>query len=356
MRILWWGKYGNYGPNYPRNRTIQTCLRELGHEIIEFRPRFSETAIIESTFKNFGTIDAVWVPCFRQRDVNAAYKWATKHAVPLIFDPLISAYDKQVFERKKFPAGSLKAIKLLKDETTMFSKADWLIADTECHRQFFAETFSYPIENIRTIPVSAEEQLFTPAANPIHSTPPEKPEVLFFGTFISLQGSTYIAEAIQYYSGPAIKLCFLGDGPEQHLCEDIANSRNNPLVDVTFETWVPIEQLADRIKQASICLGVFGKGEKAHRVIPNKVYQSLACNRALITLKCDAYPESLMGDDSGISWVEAGRPNQIASAIEYTLSILNDATSYDLPRNTYDTHFSNSRIKEVLSEILVGIN
>lgn len=353
MRLLWWGKYGNYGPDYPRNRTILNCLRELGHEIVEFHPRFSETAYLEAKFRQFGKIDAVWVPCFRQRDVNASAKWAKKNSIPLIFDPLISAYDKQVFERNKFPADSTKARKLLDWEKNIFSKADWLIADTECHKQFFAETFDYPIEQVRTIPVSAEEQLFFSRAQQQERSNSDIPEVLFFGTFISLQGATYIAESIQHYKGDPIRLCFLGEGPEKQACQTIVANHQNAKVDVTFESWIPIEELGDRIRQAAVCLGVFGIGKKAHRVIPNKVYQSLACNRPLVTLSCDAYSQELrQHQSSGIYWVKAGEPKEIAAAIENAVLERLETTANELPRKSYERFFSNHQVKQVLSELL----
>ena len=29
-KVLIWGRYGNYGPDYPRNRVIESGLRSLG--------------------------------------------------------------------------------------------------------------------------------------------------------------------------------------------------------------------------------------------------------------------------------------------------------------------------------------
>ena len=347
-RILWWGRQGNYGPNYPRNRTIINCLKNLGHEIIEFQPRLSKLAHIEATFHHFSDIDMVWVPCFRQRDLASASRWAKKNHVLLVFDPLISAYDKRVNEKKKFPSTSIQAQRLLKWEQQLFSLADVVIADTACHKKYFIEQLSCKKECVEVIPVSAEEELFFPKDMPIKETS----EILFFGTFIGLQGPTYIAEAVNYYDGPPIKLVFLGDGPEREACEKICQQNTNPKVEVQFEDWIPFHDLPERIHQSDICLGVFGTGEKSFRVIPNKVYQALACGKPVITMKGDAYPSEL-STDSGIDFVSAGNPDEIANSIRNML----EKDPVSLSKNAtkiYSEHFSNKSISLTLTTLTEG--
>ena len=347
--VLWWGRFGNYGPDYPRNRTLMGCFAQLGWDVCTFQPRLSQTADLEASLRGFRGIDLVWVPCFRQRDVAAASRWARRKGIPLVFDPLISAFDKQVFERQKFSAVSSRGKRLLRWEQECFAQANWLIADTKEHAAYFSREHAYPIERICVLPVGAEEALFKPQANPAN----QMPEALFFGTFIGLQGATYIAEAVAHYQGPVCRLTFLGTGPDRAACEDIVGRIANPKVHVAFEEWVPLTELPSRIGAADLCLGVFGIGDKTNRVIPNKVYQSLACDRPVITMAAQAYPEELRSQNGGVLWAAAGDPASIAKALSDALSTQPvGGGDRGVAFATYQEHFSNQKIREELSALL----
>ena len=77
-------------------------------------------------------------------------------------------------------------------------------------------------------------------------------------------------------------------------------------------------ELPARIGAADLCLGVFGIGDKTNRVIPNKVYQSLACDRPVITMAAQAYPE--LRSQNEVLWAAAGDPASIAKALSDALS------------------------------------
>ena len=348
-RVLWWGRFGNYGPDYPRNRTLMDSFERLGWEVVSFQPKLSALADLEASLRGLRDISLVWVPCFRQRDVAPASRWARRHGIPLVFDPLISAFDKQVFERGKFASDSRKGQRLLAWERGRFAMADRLIADTQEHAAYFAEQHLYPLERICVLPVGAEEALFKPQPK----TTNDVPEALFFGTFIGLQGATFIAEAIALYSGPLCRLTFLGAGPDRQACEAVAARASNPLVQVAFEDWVPITELELRIGASDLCLGVFGVGEKTNRVIPNKVYQALACDRPVITIKADAYPDELHGSSCGLLWVPPGDPQAIASSLAQAFSSEPVAgVGAGVANGTYQAHFSNQKIREELASLL----
>jgi glycosyltransferase involved in cell wall biosynthesis len=65
------------------------------------------------------------------------------------------------------------------------------------------------------------------------------------------------------------------------------------LQNVTFIEWLTHAELVDKIARADVCLGIFGKTEKASRVIPYKAYEALAMQKPLITGESKASRELL---------------------------------------------------------------
>lgn len=305
-RVLWWGRFD---PDYSRNRILRQAYGTLGWEVIDFHPLLSGTADIEALLRRLPAPDLVHVPCFRQRDIAAAHRHARRHGLQLLIDPLISAYDKQVFERAKFTEHSAQGERLLREERKLFQSADVVLADTSEHAHFFVETLGVARDRVHIVYVGAEEALFNPAPDP---HPPNNPvEVLFYGSFIPLQGPQVIIDAARLYQGPPVSWVLLGSGP---LLED-CKRRAEGLPNVTFEGWLPYADLPARIRRADILLGVFGSTPKAQRVIPNKVFQALACGKPVVTCSAPTYPTQISEAEAGIIFVAAGKSDELADTI-----------------------------------------
>ena len=346
--ILWWGRYD---PDYSRNRILRSVQKDLGFKIIDFHPRSNLTSTLEIKFKDIEKPDIIWVPCFRQRDIKSASKWAKTHKIPLIFDPLISAWDKQVFERKKYDPNSRKANKLLRNETMQFQLADRLVADTEEHAHFFSKQFNVNLSNIMVIPVGAEESLFKPA--PFEASRTSATEVLFYGSFISLQGPQTIIEAARTCNQSNIKWFLLGNGPMLDECKKLAMDLNN----VAFEDWIDYKELPTRIHKADILLGIFGSSDKASRVIPNKVYQALACARPVITRSSPAYPVAIHENQgSGIRLIPENDPLALCESVK--LLSQNREKLEILGKNAriqYENYFSMTKIRNRIKALLKSV-
>lgn len=344
--MLWWGRFDQ---DYSRNRILRHLLGRNGITVFDFKPRSSFLGSFEALLRRPKPVDAVWVPCFRHRDLASARRFASRSGARLIFDPLISSWDKIVFERGKYPADHLKSKRLLKREQSLFKQADYVVADTALHARFYIEQLDAPPDRTYVIPVGAEETLFFP--QPAHP-PAAQPEILFFGSFINLQGPQYIVDAARMVSDARWTL--LGDGPLKDYCRTSADG----LKQVRFEDWLPYEQLAGRIGAADIALGIFGDSPKAARVIPNKVYQALACGRPVITRHSKAYPAELLDyQRSGIIFVDPANPAALASAAKNLLAqrdrlqLLGRRAS-----QTYTFWYAESQINDALLKLLLDLS
>lgn len=343
--ILWWGRFD---PEYSRNRIVRQALCDLGWTLIDFHPRFSRLGNLEAHLRLKATPCLVWVPCFRQRDVLAAARWARRKGISLLFDPLISAYDKQVFERGKFSPESSAARRLLDWERRCFAQADTVLADTQLHAAYFRDVLLTPETDITIVPVGAEENLFKPQ----QGNPPNRNyvEVLFYGSFIPLQGPQVIIEAARLTQDhPEIHWHLVGNGPLRKDCE----TRAAGLANLVFEDWIPYAELPARIHRADILLGVFGATPQAGRVIPNKVYQAMACAKPIVTRSSDAYPNPLQSDNQGIYWIAPGDTDALADAVSHLAD--QPEVRADLGHVAYASYqrfFSTETIRSALVECL----
>ncbi|MBI5613074.1 MAG: glycosyltransferase [Gammaproteobacteria bacterium] len=209
-----------------------------------------------------------------------------------------------------------------------------------------------PRTKLHVVPVGAEQPLFTPAASA--NTAPNSPlEVLFYGSFIALQGPGVVVEAARIYRGPPVRWVLLGAGP---LLEECLKSAHG-VANLVFEDWLAYPQLPARIRRADILLGVFGPTPKAQRVIPNKVFQALACGKPLVTCAAPAYPAALRKQaESGIRWVPAGDAAALARAVSaLATEPARLATLGALARKTYAQYFSADTIRDELRAVLESL-
>lgn len=337
--VLWWGRHD---PEYSRNRVMRGLFDSLGWRQIVFRPRAGWTARIEAAFRPPTRPDVVWLPCFRQREYASGLAWARRIGARVVADPLISKYDKRVFEQERFAPSSRAGERLREWEGGLFRAADVLIADTAAHRSFFCEAFGVDPERVRVVHVGAEESLFRPA--PMREG--DSTEALFYGSFLRLHGAEVVVEAARLTQDErGLTWVLMGDGPQRAECERLAQGLQN----VRFEPWAPYATLPERIARAGFVLGVFGDTMKAGRVIPNKVFQACACGRAVVTRESEAYP----GASDGLRFVP---PADATALAREALRLARDRDARvragAAAREYFTTRFSEKRLRDELAAAL----
>jgi glycosyltransferase involved in cell wall biosynthesis len=262
--------FGTYDRASPRNAQVVSCLRRAGVTVVE---RHREVwgrhnwslgpAQLARMLRAEGALaraprddaDVVVVGYPGHFDLPAARRVARGR--PVVFNPLVSLHDTLVGDRARFRPRSPAAAVLRAIDGGAFRSADLVVADTEAHARFFRATFRLPAERVEVALVGAEEPLFRPGWQP-----PRPFEALFVGKLIPLHGLETILRAAAL--APDVPFRVVGEGQLAGLLRDRPPN-------VEHVPWLPYAELPDAYRVAGCALGVFGTGDKASRVIPNKV-------------------------------------------------------------------------------------
>jgi glycosyltransferase involved in cell wall biosynthesis len=305
--------FGTYDRASPRNTQVVSCLRGAGVTVVERHREvwgrhnwsiglapLARVARAEGALarRREDDADVVVVGYPGHFDMPAARRIARGR--PVVFNPLVSLYDTLVGDRARFgprspAAGVLRAI-----DNGAFRSADLVVADTEAHAAFFRQAFGLAEDDVAVALVGADEPLFRPGWHP-----PQPFHALFVGKLIPLHGIDTILAAAELV--PDIPFRVVGEGQLGELLEQRpANVEHVP--------WIEYDELPDAYRGAGCALGIFGPGDKAGRVIPNKVFQALACGRPVVTADTPAARELLTNDGDALL-VPPGDPRALADAV-----------------------------------------
>ena len=350
-RVLWWGRFD---PGYSRNRVYAELFRQLGWEVdyffVKVWPRFGD---VEAVLRGLGRRpkpDLVWVPVARQRDVAAACRWAHRRGIPVVFDPMISAWDKKVLEQLKWKAEEPRARKLLRRERALMAMPDLVCWDTSCHVDFCAENLLVPRERLRVLLTGTDEAVFRPVPGVL---PPADGafHVLYHGAYLPLHGTEHIVEAARLTQDEGIRWDFLGWGAYKQATEAKAAGVRN----VRFLDKVPYEDVPKVICAHDVVLGVFGTTAKAARVIGNKVFECMACARPTVNEFCTGYPPEAK-DCKAIKFIPAGDARAIADAVRaYRADWARRDDYFSAARAFFERHLCMRVVQDQLRGILADL-
>ena len=308
MRVLY---FGTYERAYPRNAQVISCLRRAGVEVVErhvsvwdgrehkfsagpwsaLRLAAAELALLRRHAEDFDVLVVGYPGHF---DLPSAKRAARGR--PIVFNPLVALADTFVEDRRRFRGGSAPARVLERVDRAAFRAADLVVADTEAQAELFR---SLGARRVEVCFVGAEERVFRPGWKPADDF-----VALFVGKLIPLHGLETILDAARL--APDVPFRIVGSGQ----LDDLLAARP---ANVEWIRWIEYERLADELHVCGCALGVFGTSAKAARVIPNKVFQALACGVPVVTADTRAVRELL--DERSALLVPPGDAAALAEAV-----------------------------------------
>jgi glycosyltransferase involved in cell wall biosynthesis len=177
-----------------------------------------------------------------------------------------------------------------------------------------------------------------------NQTPQQMLTLFFAGTFIPLHGLKYIIEALDLLrkKGKRFRFILVGRGQEDKMID--AMIRNLKLSDsIERHSFLPYNRLLNLMKDADICLGIFGDTKKAKMVIPTKVFDYAAMNKIFITGDSKAMRE-LFTEESDFVGCSFADGKMLFDKLMQTISQLPDLRIIMKPRKTILMHANPEKI------------
>jgi glycosyltransferase involved in cell wall biosynthesis len=359
---------GGYDRAYPRNAVLRRGLSLAGAAVSEchIRPGYKFwlryprlTSAWLATGRRRQGPRFVVVPEFCQKDVPLARLLAAAGSRRVIFDPLASRYETKFVDWGWRPTGSLAAWWNRAIDALSFRLSDLILADTAAHRDYYAGFFGLPGEKFVIVPVGFDDRVFSRdlarAGLAARAAKPGEARftVLFFGSFLPLHGVDFIVEAARgvWEKDKSVRFLMIGGG--RTLPGVKARTAEHGLGNIDFEGWQGQAALARTVAvRADICLGIFGRTEKAARVVPHKIFQSMALGKAIITARTPAI-EEFFDHRRDIYVCDNTRPESLAEAV---LTLKHDEglrqsiarTGYELAWEKFQPAALGAELKSIL--------
>jgi glycosyltransferase involved in cell wall biosynthesis len=288
-------------------------------------------------------------------DVAAARVLSRLKRAPVVFDGLTSLWEAAVSDRRVTGARTLAGMRYRLEDRLACWLADLVLVDTQAHASYFRQELKVPTAKLRAVPVGADDDVMRPQPA---RTADDVFRVFFYGSFIPLHGVEHIVEAARLLERARLpaQISIVGTGQTREAVERSADEGG--LSNLSFLGRRPYEELPRLMGQSDICLGIFGTTPKAARVVPNKVFDALACRRAVVTRDSTAAREWLTHGENALLCAP-GDPEALADAIT---TLREDATlrervadgGYRLFASEFSTSALAIKVAEVVREVLRG--
>ena len=325
--------FGTYDPAYPRSAVTISGLRERGVAVYELRaPLPGLTAAEMATaagvtrlgaglaaahitllrkLRGRVPIDAIVVGYPGHFMVPLGRVAATLCRTRLVFDPLVSLWDTFAGDRGLLDARGCRSIAVRAIDEVAFRLPDLVLADTTAHAAYYQEALGVSRSRLAVVPVGA---LPVPEADgSARRLRADEPLRVFqYGKWSPLHGADTVVAAADLLRHESFQFVLAGEGQlSSALRQDIASRR---LTNVEWLGSLSPAALRAQALAADVCLGVFGRSDKAARVVPNKVFDGLRCGRPVVTADTRGVREFLT-DGEDCLLVPAADPATLTAAL-----------------------------------------
>ena len=349
MRILY---VAGREENYSRTRIVYKALKAQGFDVLGCFPSSKSFAhyprLIWRAARLARKCDIIIIGFYGQIILPFIKLLTCK---PILFDMYIATFDTMVNDRRTVGARSLKACFYKWSDMLACWLSKRLVLETDDHIYDFAKKFHvHPAKFQRVFLAVDDSSIYPRHVDKTSATF----LVHFHGEYAPFHGVKYILQAANILSRENVHFQIIGKGITHEADQQLAHELG--LTNVSFIDPVPYEELADYMARADVCLGIFGDNERMLRVLTNKVIESIAMGKPLITGR-NAPVQELLTHGKSAYLVERANPQVLAQAI---LTLKNDAdlrqTIASGGYETFKAHCTLEKLGQGFANILRNMN
>jgi glycosyltransferase involved in cell wall biosynthesis len=343
MNILIWGTFGS---DKPRNQVLLSGLKESKHLVEVCHHSVWENVGDKSQVRSLVYIakialrylcaypilvyrylfrtkphDVILIGYMGVFDVLVLWPFARLFRKPIVLDAFLSIYDTTVVDRRLLKPSQFFAKLLYFVERLAYKAADLVVIDTDQHREYLVDLFKLDELHVCRSFVGACNHFFHERI----LRAPEKDEpikVIFYGTFVPLQGVSFILEAAKLTPPELAHWWIIGKGQDSAQLD--ARFSQEQLPNVTRIKWLSEDDLRKLMEDSDVALGIFGNTAKASRVIPIKFFESFALGLPLITMDSPAIRELIPEACEGLWFIPPANPQALSDAVVEASKSLRD--------------------------------
>lgn len=329
--------FGTYRANYVRNQVMINGLRSQGVEVYE-----CHATLWHSVADRVEQAGGGWKnPRFLGRVLKAYLSLCAKHARVPEYDVMLIGYPGQFdaylarllswWRRKPMALDILMSLHLIAEERGLTQRSpvtgklifylekiglklpNLLIADTLEYEAYYRGKYRLASDRFTLVPLGIDDRIFRPLPN--IEPPKNRFRVIYYGTFIPLHGiETILYAAAELAVDLDVQFDFYGEGQEKPRAETLAKQLK--LENVQFHGWIDEARLPEKIAQSHVSLGVFGTTKQSRITIQNKIWESMAMARPVITGDAPTIRRELV-DMEEIYLVAREDPSALAQGIRH---------------------------------------
>lgn len=299
--------FGNFFPEFSRNRIYQKGLRIQGANIVECRdqsPGLKKFWRLWRKHRQIKNDYDVMIVGYPGQIVTPFAKLLSRKKV--VLDALCSLYEGEIISRQSSARFSLNAWRIWLIDYLAYLFADLVLVETEEQKNFFAKKFFVRAEKMKVMYTGADDAIFHPDAMV------EKRSdftAVFRGRFLPEAGVDVIVRAAKILEEKNVKILIIGGGLLEKEIRFLIN-KLLPKNLVVEDKYLTYDQIRDLMLSCHVSLGQFADHERLSRTIPHKAFETLALGLPYVTAQAAGVCEII--DEKKCIMVTPGDATELA--------------------------------------------